>query len=566
MTRDLKRKHTKGVKYWAATNKRFGPKSKPAGWSEQNDKHVAELLTEMKLIPKNENCASFALPWLLIGKDFENVSQVREHLRSLDRFTVHRMLVPFEQRSALSTAVCHQILEKLDLDGRYTGFWQWVPKRIYDLLPGLYHYPLDLARALDRIGDDAEATAMFAIVEIITNTAVPILTHNTTYRRNCERAHVIVTCKFFIWIMRSLPILHPCTVGQAFPYSHYLHSGISHSELTTLLDALFIHPNICILVGSMLVPAVKYLNHAIEKGVILFNVKEPIVLPANLYQQNNSDEGVEKPERSRYTDADVAAMVNACDNPRIKLIVLILRDLALRCTAIRHLTIKDVWDTATGMPRIYATCTEKFGHTRDIELHSADMLPAMKKHLETHKFKSKYLFPASRTAKDSPPMSGGTMYELVKRIARRAGVKYAGLHQFRHWKVGNMIANGVSIEVVSMWIGHRSVATTYGAYWKPKSGEIRDQITNQEAAFKESLHKKKSVQSKSSSGSTLVKMTNELVWYKKALAYLSTSCPGVKEAMGQFVKLNPQKNSPLTESSAVVCDGDDSDASSGVSF
>jgi integrase len=186
--------------------------------------------------------------------------------------------------------------------------------------------------------------------------------------------------------------------------------------------------------------------------------------------------------------------------------MLLLSDLALRSTAIRHLMIEDVWDTATGIPKICATCKEKFGHTRVIIFDGADILPAMKKHLEKHKFMTKYPFPASETLKDSPPMSHGTLYQLGLRIAKRAGVNYAGLHRIRHWKVGNMIANGVSIEVVSQCSGHKSVITTYAAYWKPKSKEIHEQFTNQEAAFKECVQKTKPVQSLSSSGSTLAKV------------------------------------------------------------
>jgi hypothetical protein len=35
-------------------------------------------------------------------------------------------------------AISHRVFEKLDVDGRYSRFWRWIPRRIYDLLPGLY--------------------------------------------------------------------------------------------------------------------------------------------------------------------------------------------------------------------------------------------------------------------------------------------------------------------------------------------------------------------------------------------------------------------------------------------
>jgi hypothetical protein len=220
------------------------------------------------------------------------------------------MLVPSDS-GLKEKAVSHQVLEKLDVDGRYVRFWPWVSRHIYDLLPGLYHYPLNLARALDSMDDDAEATKMFAITEIITNCATAILTHNTTYKQHSERAHVTVIEVFFIWVIHYLPILHPCTPGQAFRYSHYLYPDISHSDLTTLMDAMFVHPNIVLISKRRLVPAVNYINHAIEQGGLLTNVKEPIVLPVNLYQNNSPDEESGKSEKYIYTDADVVALVNA---------------------------------------------------------------------------------------------------------------------------------------------------------------------------------------------------------------------------------------------------------------
>jgi hypothetical protein len=130
------REYTKGVKFLESIAKRSPLKRTPPACNKRNDTLLAEPLPELKLTKPDASSATVVLSRFLLGKELESVSEVREHLRSLDVLARHS-LIPSDL-GVKKKAISHQVLEKLHVDGRYSRFWRWIPRRIYDLLPGLY--------------------------------------------------------------------------------------------------------------------------------------------------------------------------------------------------------------------------------------------------------------------------------------------------------------------------------------------------------------------------------------------------------------------------------------------
>ena len=52
----------------------------------------------------------------------------------------------------------------------------------------------------------------------------------------------------------------------------------------------------------------------------------------------------------------------------------------------------------------------------------------------------------------------------VQKICKAAGVKYQGMHIFRHTFASNAYRRGVEIKLLSKYLGHGDVAVTYNTY------------------------------------------------------------------------------------------------------
>ncbi len=78
-----------------------------------------------------------------------------------------------------------------------------------------------------------------------------------------------------------------------------------------------------------------------------------------------------------------------------------------------------------------------------------------------------YGITSSRVAssKNNTPLNNGRMHRLLDRMLKHAKIsKPLTVHQLRHTFASRALKAGVSISVVSKWMGHANISTTYNTY------------------------------------------------------------------------------------------------------
>lgn len=68
------------------------------------------------------------------------------------------------------------------------------------------------------------------------------------------------------------------------------------------------------------------------------------------------------------------------------------------------------------------------------------------------------------TGKKGGVMSPGTPYHWLERFCKRNGLRFLGVHQFRHLNAALLITSGVDARTVSAALGHSQVSTTLNIY------------------------------------------------------------------------------------------------------
>ena len=78
------------------------------------------------------------------------------------------------------------------------------------------------------------------------------------------------------------------------------------------------------------------------------------------------------------------------------------------------------------------------------------------------------------------PLHPSFFNKTLKNIARQAGISGVVVHPhaFRHTIVGQLIEAGNSMDLVSKFMGHKSVATTAQNYWVPTTLELNEKLNN----------------------------------------------------------------------------------------
>ena len=201
-----------------------------------------------------------------------------------------------------------------------------------------------------------------------------------------------------------------------------------------------------------------------------------------LSQIENQSELLDWDKRRVYTDDEVKSMLDEVqDNIKDLLMITILREIGLRNSAIRNLTLKDIVNDHK-LPKHICRVKEKGNKIREF-VTSKNIKTLIVTYIHKYEdvldnFKDKYVF--SRNKNLSVKMGSATLNSVLKRIAVKAGVTNVNVqaHTFRHTLVGKLMDSGNNIETVSKFIGHTSVDTTMTYYWLKNISDLSKEINN----------------------------------------------------------------------------------------
>jgi site-specific recombinase XerD len=76
------------------------------------------------------------------------------------------------------------------------------------------------------------------------------------------------------------------------------------------------------------------------------------------------------------------------------------------------------------------------------------------------------------------PLGRGTMWAIVKEATRALGLhKSTSPHSFRHFRATQLLNEGMPLESVQAYLGHRDISTTRKVYAHTKTAVLRDQLS-----------------------------------------------------------------------------------------
>jgi site-specific recombinase XerD len=238
-----------------------------------------------------------------------------------------------------------------------------------------------------------------------------------------------------------------------------------------------------------------------------------LILRKLLRQVDNVRTPADQMVRRTYRVEEVNSMLAACaTDSKLTLLLLLLSEIGLRHAALRHLKYYDLVDAAH-QPRHICSVLEK-GRARRNFVTSARLKDAITNHLQHIRSSVSDRGPELANifvlSEEQPivPISYPTIIEWLRKLAKVAGVTEVIMHPhaFRHTIVGWLMDAGNSLEVVSKYMGHKSLDTTSSHYWvadvqhlheslnNPMTGSYQDNVRDEDLKDKELevLRKKKS--------------------------------------------------------------------------
>ena len=202
----------------------------------------------------------------------------------------------------------------------------------------------------------------------------------------------------------------------------------------------------------------------------------------------NQREPADPMTRRTFTASEIEAMVAACKgDSKLILLMVLLSEVGLRQSAIRHLRLRDVADDR-GEPRHICAVKEKC-NARRCFVTSDKLKECIKNHATVISAAAEdagrspaevYLMSCPGATRSDAPVTSATIGQWLKKLAKSAGVTDVVVHPhaFRHTIVGNLMDAGNSLEVVSKFMGHKSLDTTSSHYWVANVQELHENMNN----------------------------------------------------------------------------------------
>jgi integrase/recombinase XerD len=163
------------------------------------------------------------------------------------------------------------------------------------------------------------------------------------------------------------------------------------------------------------------------------------------------------------SETDIQRLIDAADNTRDQAIVLFLADTACRVGALCSLRL-----AALNLETQRATVTEKGGKTRRVYFGKRTAA-ALGDYLQNRQNDEERLFTGQRGA-----LTSSGIYQILKRLAKRAGVERFNPHSFRHGWARAALERGADLATVADVLGHSSVTVTHQYYARWTDEELQE--------------------------------------------------------------------------------------------
>jgi len=222
--------------------------------------------------------------------------------------------------------------------------------------------------------------------------------------------------------------------------------------------------------------------------------KELGTLTPNSITENIEDRRIQAdPSRRRtYTDEEIElllAQAAAARSPQDVLLVTLLREIGLRAGAVGHLRYYDIIDTFH-RPKHLCRVMEKGRQIREFVTgpNLKRVIAAYIRWVGARKLDADRLYVFARSGHPYKPIVGGSLQQVLTRYANAAGITQVRVHPhaFRHTIVGKLMDAGNKLEVVSKFMGHKSVQTTSQHYWLADIEKLCETMNN---PFMETSHR-----------------------------------------------------------------------------
>ena len=129
----------------------------------------------------------------------------------------------------------------------------------------------------------------------------------------------------------------------------------------------------------------------------------------------------------------------------------------------------------------------KGGKIREVPLFEGEMVSDLKQYVKTKK-KTDYLF-TRKTSNE--PISQRSIHDLIKRHIAMAKIKkLIGCHSLRRTAASNLLASGVNLRHIQIYLGHSDISTTM-RYLNPDKEEVKQDIRDKSLMSKKLKRKRK---------------------------------------------------------------------------
>lgn len=192
-----------------------------------------------------------------------------------------------------------------------------------------------------------------------------------------------------------------------------------------------------------------------------------------------------KAKPKTITDDQVELVVKACTNERDRLLVMLLIETGMRIGQVLQLKHEDneCWDSRLKITYRLNNPNEVYAKSRDdyfVDL-STEWIHLYTEYLinDACELDTEYVFTsiyATDPAKVSTPYSYASVKDMFSRISNKVGFHITP-HMLRHTHATTLLRNGVSVEIVSRRLGHKSIETTKNTYEHLTANDMRVAIS-----------------------------------------------------------------------------------------
>ena len=213
----------------------------------------------------------------------------------------------------------------------------------------------------------------------------------------------------------------------------------------------------------------EYTNNKFYTDLLCTSTKSSVLNSIeNMNIQANKADNSEK----ILTDEEIDSLISlAC--PVGVLAIIILREVALRHSAIKYLRLRDIW--ADDAPKDTWAIREKFNKLRyvDVSMRMKKAVLDFMSHKKTYSNDS-YIFSC-----DGDKPHSDWFVRWIKPVVYKAGItRSVHAHMFRYTLVSKLLDSNNKLEVVSKFIGHNNIDTTARFYWRTSQDVIARSLKN----------------------------------------------------------------------------------------